>query len=187
MALLKRLRGFCAVALIAAAVLPSSLRAQPEPGEKAIKAAFLYNFTKFVEWPDSAFAKPAGGFRVCVFSDPQFRREIEAMLAGEAVGDKTLQVVTPEPADVRGCHVAYFAAGEAERAAQLLPTLRQSPVLTVGEGSRFLAQGGLISFVVEENRVRFDVNKPGIDRAQLTVSSKLLRVARRVETGGRQP
>jgi hypothetical protein len=186
MALLTRGRGLLAAAL-AAALLPSSLRAQPEPGEKAIKAAFLYNFTKFVEWPDSASAKLPGGFRVCVFSDPQFRRELEAMLTGEAVGNKTLEVITPGPNDVRSCHVVFFSASEAERAGQLLPALKQSPVLTVGEGPRFLAQGGLISFVVEDNRVRFDVNKAGIDRAKLTVSSKLLRVARHVETGGRRP
>jgi hypothetical protein len=176
-----------AAALAAAALWPWPLQAQTEPGEKAIKAAFLYNFTKFVEWPDPPSGKPSGGFRVCVFSDAQFRREIEAIFAGEAVGSQALEVVRPESNDLRGCHVVFFSASEGERAGQLLPALRQSPVLTVGEGPRFLAQGGLISFVVEENRVRFDVNKAGIDRAKLTVSSKLLRVARHVEIGGRRP
>ena len=157
-----------------------------QPGEKAVKAAFLYNFTKFVNWPQSAFGDPATPFRVCVF-DPAFRRDVEEMLAGETMEGRPLRVVTPEPGDVKSCHVAYFGPGEVERSPQLLAGMRSGPVLTVGEGSRFLQQGGLISFVLEGNRVRFDVNKRAVDRAGLTVSSKLLRVARNVDDGARLP
>jgi uncharacterized protein DUF4154 len=163
-------------------MLCAALHAQaPVAGEKTVKAAFLYNFTKFVAWPPSAFEGTSRAFTVCVFADPAFGRDIEDMLAGETVAGRPLRVVRPEGEDARGCHMAYFAGADAERA---LRAVRQAPVLTVGEGTRFLEQGGLISFVLEDNRVRFDVNKRAVDSAGLTISSKLLRVARNVDTGG---
>ena len=182
------LRGLLArgVAITAIACLVASAPAAAQPpdsGENAVKAAFLYNFTKFVEWPANAFEGTSSPFRVCVFADGGFRRELEAMLGGESVGARRV-MVSVEPRDVRGCHVAYFGAGAAERAAQVLPSLRQMPVLTVGEGSRFFEQGGLIAFALDQNRVRFDVNKTAMDRSGLVVSSKLLRVARHVNTAG---
>ena len=177
-----------AAAAVAAAVLVwvAPAGGQPvDPGERALKAAFLYNFTKFVEWPAPALGAATTPFRVCVFVDAPFRREIEAMLAEETVAGRPLRVMTPDGAAVKGCHILYFGAGETERAAELLPLVRDAPVLTVGEGLRFLEQGGAVSFFVDENRVRFDVNKGAVDRARLSVSSKMLRVARQVRSGGR--
>jgi hypothetical protein len=170
----------CLLTLVSADVLRGQA---PQSGEKAVKAAFLYNFTKFVEWPQSAFSDASAPFRVCVFVDPTFRHDVEEMLTGETISGRPLRVITPEPSDVKGCHLAYFGAGDADRRAPVLAAMRGVPILTVGEGARFLQQGGLISFVLEDNRVRFDVNKSAVDRAGLTVSSKLLRVARNVEDG----
>lgn len=188
MAFLKaaRVSAVLAVVVALALLIPGAPAAQTrEAGERAIKAAFLYNFTKFVEWPASAFAGEAAPFRVCVFVDAAFRREIDGMLAAEAVAGRPVTIVA-EPQQTAGCHLAYFGLAESERATALLPVLRQAPVLTIGEGSRFLAQGGHIAFVLEQNRVRFDVNKRAVDRTGLAISSKLLRVARHVETGGGQ-
>ena len=184
MALLRRapLRLACAVLAGLAWATPAQAQA-PEAGENSVKAAFLYNFTKFVEWPANAFEGAASPFRVCVFADPAFRRELEVMLGGESVGARPVAVLA-DPRDVRGCHVAYFGGRGEERARQVLPSLRQVPVLTVGEGPRFLEQGGLIAFALDQNRVRFDVNKTALDRTGLLVSSKLLRVARHVTTSG---
>lgn len=166
---------------------PPAAAQEPEPGADAVKSAFLYNFTKFVDWPEAAFPPGAAPFRVCVFAHAALRAQVEGMLAGEAVGGRPVRVVTPAPAEARGCHIAYFAAGEADKnAAQVLTAVRGQPILLVGEGAAFLAQGGHISFIVESNRVRFDVNRGAIDRSGLTISSKLLRVARKVQAGGRQ-
>ena len=189
MALLVPLRSRTRAALLGCLVslaFPETIPGQtPLSGEKAIKAAFLYNFTKFVEWPQTAFSDASAPFRVCVFVDAGFRRDVEEMLKGETIAGRTLRVVTPEANEIKGCHLAYFGSGDADRSAQVLSAMRGVPVLTVGEGSRFLQQGGVISFVLEDNRVRFDVNKQAVDRAGLTVSSKLLRVARNVEDGMR--
>ena len=168
-------------------LLPSALCAQPDAaGGKAVKAAFLYNFTKFVSWPATAFEGPATPFIVCIVADPELRRSMEGMAAGESVGGRPLQVTAPDARNVRRCHLAYFAGTPSDSGAKMLGLLKDAPVLTVGEGERFLARGGHIAFVVEDNRVRFDVNKEAVDRARLTMSSKLLRVARRVSAGQEQ-
>jgi hypothetical protein len=169
-------------ALAAPALVCSTLTAQtPEAGEQAIKAAFLYNFTKFVNWPASAFEDERSPIRVCLAGEGPFHREIDAMVVGESVGGRPLEVHIADPTSARRCHVIYFGAGDAARAQRLLAMLKGAPVLIVGEGPAFLSRGGHIAFVREDDRVRFDVNKTGADGAGLTISSKLLRVARRVE------
>jgi hypothetical protein len=155
---------------------------RPDSREDSVKAAFLYNFTKFVDWPDSAFAQPSTPFVVCVFADSHFRKELEGILHNEQVRGRSITVAPAGVEDLRGCHLAYFAQAEQERQAKLLDAVKRSPVLTVGEGRRFLEQGGLIAFMLENDRVRFAVSKRGADAAGLNVSSKLLRVAR--EFGG---
>lgn len=173
----------CAAALLLVSAAASS---QPEADEAGVKAAFLYNFTKFVEWPDSAFATPSSPFVVCVFADADFRRKLEAILQGEQVRGRPISVAPTAPQDVRACHMLYFSMAESERQARILAGLRHSPVLSVGEGRRFLEQGGLIAFLIENDRVRFAISKRGADTAGLTVKSQLLRVARQFE-GATQP
>jgi hypothetical protein len=189
MAVLKRphaISGTAAAVLVLSIAVPA--RTQPTPpaqtlptGESDIKAAFLYNFTKFIDWPSSAFDGTAGVFRVCVFAEPAFVRAVQRMVEGETVRGRPLRVETPYSIErARTCHIAYFARSSVDHAAGLLPALQQIPVLTVGESSQFLQRGGAMAFVLDENRVRFDINKGAADRAGLTISSKLLRVARTV-------
>ncbi|MCA1559843.1 MAG: YfiR family protein [Acidobacteria bacterium] len=168
--------------LVCARPLAQAPGAQPTPtAESDIKAAFLFNFTKFVDWPATAFEGTPNVFRVCVFAEPSFVRSVQRMLQGETVRGRPLQVETPYSAErARTCHIAYFAQSSVDHAAGLLPALRQEPVLTVGESKRFLTQGGALAFVLDDNRVRFDINKKAADQAGLTISSKLLRVARNV-------
>ena len=189
MALLRFSRAclFAACLVARAQSVPVFAAQSPEQGEKAVKAAFLYNFTKFVAWPPSAFEGDAAPFRVCVFADQSFRREVAAMMAGESVAGRPVSVVTATANEMRRCHIAYFGPADLERAAQLLPQVQKSPVLTVGEGAKFLALGGIVAFAVADDRVRFDVSKRSADRTGLTISSKLLRVARHVEMSAPPP
>jgi hypothetical protein len=165
-----------ALLLLLVACLCTAGNAQ-ELREEQVKAAFLYNFTKFIDWPDSAFPG-SSPFVVCVFADDGFRRELETILSNEQVRGRQITVAPPPVQDIRSCHLVYFARGESERHGKLLEAAKQAPVLTVGEGRRFLEQGGLIAFLLENDRVRFAVSKRGADAAGLAVSSKLLRVAR---------
>jgi YfiR/HmsC-like len=182
MAVLSSLR-LAAVTVSAVALLGATAAGQrSHAGEEAIKAAFLYNFTKFIEWPESAFPGSSAPFDVCVFASEGFTREIRAVMYREQVRGRPVTVTVPGPGDaLTACHVIYFGGGETERARKHLPPLRNTPVLTVGEGEGFLKQGGVIAFLLVNDRVRFDISKRGADGAGLIVSSKLLRVAREVD------
>lgn len=177
-----------AAAVVVALLLRAPGRAeQTADGEHAIKAAFLYNFTKFVDWPPDAFEGTSSPFRACVFADEAFVGRLEATLQGETVRGRPIRLERTDTLQgARGCHLLYFDGGRTAQAARLVPSLRSAAALTVGEGEGFLDQGGAIAFILENNRVRFDVNMPALDAARLSVSSKLLRVARHVERGDRR-
>ena len=167
----------CVAAAILLAPAPAAAQ-QPDSSEAPVKAAFLYNFTKFVEWPDTAFAQPSGPFVVCAFADAAFRKELGTILQSEQVQGRQIAIAPASLEDPRGCHIAYFAQGEAERQERMLDAVKHLPVLTVGEGRRFLERGGQIAFLVENDRVRFAISRRAAGAAGLTISSKLLRVAR---------
>jgi hypothetical protein len=153
--------------------------------ENDVKAVFLYNFTKFIEWPPPA--APAGGaFRLCLLADADFADAVDRTITGETVEGRHLERVEPQsPDDVHNCAILYVGRRHSERAVRFLAAARNLPVLTVGEGPAFLEQGGAIGFVLENNRVRFDISTVAMQRSGLRVSSKLLRVARTVEGGTR--
>jgi hypothetical protein len=173
-----------AAVVIVASVLSvfPRLHAQ-EATENDVKAAFIYNFTKFVEWPDSP-AQATQPVRVCVLADEEFNRSLDRILENETILGRRLVRAAPTSAqDARTCAILYISRGNAQRGAKLLSAVRDHPVLTVGESPRFLQEGGAIEFVLDHNRVRFDVSTTAMERAGLKVSSKLLRVARTVKGG----
>jgi uncharacterized protein DUF4154 len=165
--------------LLLGGAFPAPVRAQ-ESLENDVKAAFLYNFTKFVEWPASP-ERTAEPFRLCVIADADFARAVDRTIDGEAVEGRKLERMEPRsPDEARRCAILYVGHRNLEQAAPLLASVRQMPVLTVGDDPHFVGQGGAIEFVLENNRVRFDVNTLAAERSGLKVSSKLLRVARTV-------
>jgi hypothetical protein len=183
MALLKT-RHLVAVALVVFQVTcPLRLAAQQrQVGEDDLKAAFLYNFAKYVEWPPSAFTGISPEtFRLCVVADPSFVKLVQDIVAAETIDDRPVVLLTPEGAEAaRMCHILFIGGDERERAPGLLSAVQGSPVLTVGNGDEFLALGGMVGFVRDRTRVRFDVNTAVARRAGLAISSRLLRIARRV-------
>jgi hypothetical protein len=143
-----------------------------------VKAAFLLNFTKFVEWPAEGFADAGSPMAICVVGDAPIGQVLEQMVEGESVDGRKLVVqrAPPEPAK---CQVLFIGKSEKE-VPQLLAGLGRS-VLTVGEADGFLADGGMINFVIENRRVRFDINQKAVGNSALKLSSKLFNVARQVE------
>ena len=174
-----------ATAVIALALCARPALQTPETLENDVKAAFLFNFTKFVDWPDAAFATTDEPLRICVVAEAAFTRSVDRIVAGETVKGRPLQRVTPSTAELTRCHVLYIGPAHLQTADQLLASVDRAPVLTVGDSPAFLAHGAAISFVVMNDRVRFDINPRAAERAGLMVSSKLLRVARQVEPKGR--
>jgi hypothetical protein len=173
-----------AAARTAAAAPPP---APPAPSlEYDVKAAFLYNFAKFVEWPVEARGGERDPLTLCIFGADPFGSRLVELVKGETVAGRTLAVRNVRQlSELRSCHIAFFSRAEEERVPEALSGLHGSNVLTVGEGDDFAEQGGIVQFYLEENRVRFAINLDALEGTRLRVSSKLLRLARVVHPAAR--
>jgi hypothetical protein len=162
------------VALLVA-VTGAAPAAQDVSLEYRVKAAFLYNFVKYVEWPNPE----ADEILICVAGQNPFGTVLEQLVRNERIRDRPLRVeviLEPRP----DCDVVFTP-----RTANITAYLRAAagmPVLTVGESPRFIEAGGIINFVAEGSSVRFEINRGAADRARLRISSRLLQLARIVES-----
>jgi hypothetical protein len=160
--------------------------AENDAGARAEKAAYLYKFAPFVDWPDAEAEFPSGKFRICVVGDRPFDGMLVRAVQGHNVGGRPIAV--QQFADVTGnprCSVMFIAGPDAQSVAQTLVAVRGSPVLTVTDGAEGVDDSGIINFVVEDSRVRFEINARAAAANRLTISSKLLSLATRV-TGQEQ-
>jgi len=145
--------------------------------EYLIKAAIVYNFTKFAEWPAAAFDGPGAPLRICVLGEDPFGPALDA-LRGKTVRDRVLTASRVTDLDNAGqCHVLFVSASEQSRLPQILAALATQPVLTVADMGRFTDFGGIIALKETDHRSRIEVNLGAARQAGVTLSSKLLRLA----------
>ena len=153
--------------------------AQSNLSEYQVKAAFLFNFTKFVEWPDGSFEDPQAPIVVGIIGDDPFGDDLGRIIAGQKVQGRSLVIRRERWGDdLRGCHVLFVSASEHEHSSRILLSVQSAGVLTVSDMEGFAKAGGVIEFVTEENRVRFIVNLDSANQSKLRVSAKLLALAR---------
>ncbi len=154
--------------------------AQAEPsGEYQLKAAFLFNFAKFIDWPPASFAGPQSPFVVCILGPDPFGRAIDQVLKGKTIADRSVTIERIKAiAQVRQCQMVFVSQSESFHLADIVQALHGSCVLLVGEADGFAEAGGTIQFALEDNHVRFLINPDAAARAGLKVSSKLLSLAR---------
>lgn len=146
-------------------------------GEADVKAAYLFNFTRFVEWPDGT-PPAAAPFRLCVVADRTMTELIERTMTGEAVKGHTSETAVPASIEeARRCQILFVGRTEMSRVRPMLAALRGHPVLTVSDAARFADTGGMIEFVRIDEHVRFRVNLEAAKRSRIAISSRLLRVA----------
>jgi hypothetical protein len=158
-------------------------RAQQSAGtrENDVKAAFLYNFAKYIVWPETAFGAPTDPFRICVVGDKAFSNSVARTVEGEIVDGRRFEPLEPpSEEEARTCHLLFIGRSEMTRAERLLAATAAVPVLTVSDSTELLDRGETIALMLDDNRMRFDVNIAAARSHGLTVSSKLLRVARKV-------
>jgi hypothetical protein len=169
---------FMALAVAWVLVGASCLNAQQSsPTEYEVKAAYLYNFGKFVEWPAKVNAA-SEFFSICVLGEDPFGATFDATIAGESINGKKVVVKRiARPQDAVSCRILFISSSEEGRLQEILATLDNTSVLTVSDLSQFIRRGGMIRFVMEANRVRFEVNLTTAEHAGLTLSSQLLKVA----------
>jgi hypothetical protein len=170
--------------LVVAAAVSLLLAARPgESGEQedeyAVKAAFLYNFVPFVEWPATSFDSPDAPFVVCVSGRDPFGVVLDRTLARKTVGGHPFATRRLEKGEAaEGCHVLFVPGSEEPRAGAIVDSSRRASILTVGDFFAFADEGGVIAFYLEGNRVRFAINVDSAARSNLKISAHLLALAR---------
>jgi hypothetical protein len=169
------------IQLILVALMVATLDAHaegPSMDEYQVKAAFLFNFAKFVEWPSQAFKSADEPIAMCVLGKNPFGSSLEEAVRGKAAANRTFvvrQVADAQQAST--CHILFVGSSERKRSRSLLGELKASSILTVGETESFTADGGVITFKLEGGRIRIEIDPDAAERAKLHISSKLLSLA----------
>lgn len=149
------------------------------PSEYEVKAAFVHNIAKFVEWP--APSDDGNAIQLCILGRNPFGDAL-AVLDGKQVGKLSWKISFPtNQSNLRACQVLFIAASESGRLAPLLDTLGDAPILTIGDTDGYAELGVMVNFYIAENKVRFELNSEAASRARLKFSSQLLKLARIVK------
>jgi hypothetical protein len=161
--------------LLALLLVSDAAGAAQAISQPSLKAAFLYNFAKFAEWP--ADASSAGPLMLCVLHDGPSEDALVKLVSGASVNGRPVTVSRGAP-KARACHLLYIGAAEAGAVSGILEEIKGAPVLTVGDGDTFPRRGGMVGLVVEDGRMRFAINPDAAQRSGVRLSSKLLSLAK---------
>jgi hypothetical protein len=159
-----------------------SIGQETAPSEYQVKAACIYNFTKFVEWPPETFPDRSSPFVIGVIGEDPFNGELERAMQGKDVGGRGFVVRHLRNVnEARSCHILFISRSERKVMGDILSVVSPLPILTVSETDRFVQAGGIINLLIEQNKVHFEINAAAAKKAGLKVSSKLLNLGRRYE------
>jgi hypothetical protein len=157
------------------------------PTEYQVKAAFLLNFAKFIEWPPEAFPHGNASITLCVFRYDPFGRALDDIIRGKTINERGVVARRiNEPAGVKLCQLVFISDRDDKQLPEILDILKGSSALVVGESEDFARRGGGIQFFLEDNKLRFAINVDAVQKARLTLSSKLLALAKIIHDPGHQ-
>ena len=178
---------------LAAALVAAGGRArggEPAPGalsEYQVKAAYLYYFSTYVDWPPESFSRTGEPLVVGVLGADPFGAILDDTLRGKTTNTRKLVVKRFQNIkEARDSHILFISTSERDRLPSILKALEGAAVLTVGELDQFASRGGQIAFRMEDKKVRFDINVAAVERARLKISAQLMKLGRIVEGSGRQ-
>ena len=147
--------------------------------EYEVKAAYIYNFAKFIDWPMNAFSTKGAPINIGIIGDNEFGALLENIVKDKTVKEHAIQVhLIKWPADLHTCHMVYVGSSEQKRFRQIVDSLQGYPILTITEVEESSQAKGIMNLFVEGGKVQFEVNIALAEKAQLKISSKLLRLAR---------
>ncbi len=172
--------GFLVLPIVMAAVLASSLAGAAEPAfsEYEVKAGFIYNIAKFVEWPERTDAGSRNQLLVCVLGSDPFGKAFE-QIEGRTVQGKKLGIRRVASArEARECHILFIGRSEKDRVARITETVKDWSILTVGDTEGYLREGVMVNFYMEDGKVRFEIDVERTKQSKLSLSSHLLKLAR---------
>lgn len=179
----KNRRGSKSMALVLLLALCTTAPAQ-EASEYQLKAAFMFNFAKFTEWPDTAFNSSSAPLVVGVIGDDPFGDAIN-IIQGKRVKDREVVVQRfTDPGSVANCQILFISASEQQQLPAIFNHVKRGTVLTVGEMESFFDNGGVIKFVEVNGKVGFEINAEAVKKADFKLSSQLLKFAKLVRTAG---
>jgi YfiR/HmsC-like len=171
-----RLRALAAMLLVCTVSMLAGVDA--EASEYQIKAAFLYNFAKFVEWPPETFKDAGAPIHICVLGSSPVRWMLEDAVRNKNIDGRVLAVrAIAQVSEAGNCQILFVSASEQKHLRAILETTKSSDVLTVGETNSFTADGGVVGFSLDQGRIRFDINLQAAQLERLRISSKLLSLA----------
>lgn len=172
----RRFMVLCIVLILS--VLPQDAGAQSIPEEYQVKAAFLFHFAQFVDWPANVLNTGDSSLKLCIFDDEPRRQELQSTIEGKSIGSRVIHVLQiNQSKQIHGCNILFLSRDEAQRQTAILKSLRGMPVLTVGETDNFLSDGGMIRFHFDADKIRFDINLDEAESSHLKISSRLLLLA----------
>jgi YfiR/HmsC-like len=153
--------------------------------ESRVKAAYLFNFAKFVEWPSGVFRNPDDPTVICVVGDERMSDVLEPAVSGKKANGRRVEARRPRSSDeFKSCHVLFIGFSDKERITLLLNRLQRSSVLTVGQSDQFIRLGGMINLALKNTTVELEIDPEASNAVGLKISSRLLVVARLVKTPG---
>jgi len=146
--------------------------------EHEVKAAYINNFARFVEWPDSAFSDAASPIVIGILGDDPFGQTLDIIVSGKHAQGRPIQITRyAGRADIDTCHILFISASEEHNLDAILQDVGRRPVLTVGDTERYARRGCIANLFLEGERVRFRVNVDAVERSGLMISARLLRLA----------
>lgn len=179
MSILKAIASRCLYASLLMACPASFVSAQTSAlPEYQVKAAFLFNFTQFVEWPSSSFSTSQAPMVIGIFGKDPFGSYLKETVAGEKVNGHPLVIQHySNIEDIRTCHILFINETEAHKVKQVIESLKERSILTVSDKPDFMKNGGMIRLYIENNKTKLRINPKATEAANLVISSKLLRIA----------
>jgi hypothetical protein len=186
--MLRRLRILIVALSVSLSWAPESIAQTPDSSDSSeylIKAGFIYNFAKFVEWPATAFAQPDSPIVIGILGTDPFGNLIDRIVENKKIGARGFVVKRlkwgADLKELRECKILFVGDSGKAHVDELVQIVKTLPILTVGETPGFAERGGVIRFVLEDNRVRFEINVEAARQADLTISSRLLTLARIIQ------
>jgi len=176
----------CALAVVLLGGIQGLSGQSSGPGEYDVKASFIYNFTKFIEWPASTFPDAKAPITISVLGENPFGTTLDEIVRGNTINSRTLVIRRIRKLEeIKGSQVLFISGSEDKRLPEILSSVKDTDVLVIGEAEGFANHGGTIQFFLEQGKVRFSINIDAIQRTHLSVSAKLLALAKIVHDGSR--
>jgi len=173
--------GACVAVMFCFCARAATAQSSATPSQAEIRAAFVFNFVKFTEWPTQAYPDAGSPLTTCFLGADDVRAAFQTISKGKALNGRFLESrAVRSAADMRSCQVLYVESPRSPVVIDALKNARQRDSLAIGTSEDFLACGGMLRLQVENNRMRFDVNVGAIGRTKIKLSSKLLALARSV-------